>query len=660
MRRSISSALIIVLVPSLGLLACSGSTSDFPDTPDAFAIDVPDPGLSIDAIDDTPGSDDSSEDVPNDPGPPDAATEVHDVTPDTESDVPPTSEPACNGAPDLCARPYDFAVYVTTHNAMSNSAQGWVAPNQAWTIVDQLDAGVRALMLDLHLWDNDETEPQSPWLCHGECVLGNWRLSEALAELRDWLLTNPREVVTLILENYVPGNDVIVAFEDAGLGSLLHEHAPGDPWPTLGRMIDDGRRLVVLADDLKGGDAPWFLHMWTYAWETHWSATTPDDLTCTPNRGDPDNDLFILNHFLTDPFATPKLAGQVNFNPFLLDRALTCRADSGRQPNFVTVDFCDVGDVFDAVATLNAVPWHARDDDLRLNHVQVRGTHNSYHVAPDPPPKAVPQWHYTHAPLDIQLQQQAVRSIELDIHVGQDGGFDVFHMPAIDAGTTCATLDECLRLIKVWSDAHPWHVPLFVLIEPKDELDEEQLDGRYDEIDAAIRAVWPSDRLLTPDDVRGVHATLREALEADGWPTLASVRGQAMFVMLDEDLHRDGYLAGHPNLEGRAMFARGGLGESWGAVLEYGNAERDEVQIAAGVAAGYLVRTTVGGPVDDADDAERQLEIALRNGAHIISTDYPVDPGGAYMVALPDGAPANCNPVTAVDLDPPCRSGDVE
>ena len=40
----------------------------------------------------------------------------------------------------------------------------------AWRVVGQLDAGARALMLDLHLWDNDETEPESAWLCHGECL----------------------------------------------------------------------------------------------------------------------------------------------------------------------------------------------------------------------------------------------------------------------------------------------------------------------------------------------------------------------------------------------------------------------------------------------------------------------------------------------------------
>ena len=36
--------------------------------------------------------------------------------------------------------------------------------------------------------------------------------------------------------------------------------------------------------------------------------------------------------------------------------------------------------------------------------------------------------------------------------------------------------------------------------------------------------------VLTPDDVRGHHATLPEAITQDGWPTLDSARGQVIFA----------------------------------------------------------------------------------------------------------------------------------
>ena len=66
------------------------------------------------------------------------------------------------------------------------------------------------------------------------------------------------------------------------------------------------------------------------------------------------NLLFIFNHFLTDPVALPSLAEQVNYDPLLGDRLQECRTASGRLPNFVTVDFYDIGDLFPAVDALNA------------------------------------------------------------------------------------------------------------------------------------------------------------------------------------------------------------------------------------------------------------------------------------------------------------------
>jgi len=43
----------------------------------------------------------------------------------------------------------------------------------------------------------------------------------------------------------------------------------------------------------------------------------------------------------------------VNFNPFLIDRVMTCQEERGHIPNFVTVDFYHLGDVIDVVSTLN-------------------------------------------------------------------------------------------------------------------------------------------------------------------------------------------------------------------------------------------------------------------------------------------------------------------
>src|SRR5690606_26311301 len=67
--------------------------------------------------------------------------------------------------------------------------------------------------------------------------------------------------------------------------------------------------------------------------------------------------------------------------------------------------------------------------DLRLNGIQVIGSHNSYHVAP---PEAVvgflsrfnrdaEAWNYTHPALSRQLDL-GVRQFELDVYADPEGG----------------------------------------------------------------------------------------------------------------------------------------------------------------------------------------------------------------------------------------------
>lgn len=256
---------------------------------------------------------------------------------------------ACNGATELCARRFDQVVYPTTHNAYSTVAEGFGAPNQMRSLTQQLRDGVRGVMLDVH------DERGRPMLCHGTCLVGKRLLAEGLCDLRRFLDENPREVLTIIFESYVSAAAVEGAFRSAGLLDTVYAHPMGTPWPTLETMISTGKRLVVFTDR-EGGRLPWYHDVWDFAWETPFAATTPAELdTCRANRGTRGNPLFIFNHFLTAPLASPELARMVNFNPFLVNRARRCQQETNAVPNFVTIDYYELGDLFAAVRTLNGL-----------------------------------------------------------------------------------------------------------------------------------------------------------------------------------------------------------------------------------------------------------------------------------------------------------------
>lgn len=253
----------------------------------------------------------------------------------------------CNGDASLCAKRYDQVAYPTTHNAMSNGDEGWAGPNQHHGIARQLDDGIRGLMLDTHY------DGGAAYLCHEYCVLGKEPLAHGLAKIRRFLDLHPQDVVSIIFESYISEADVAAAFADAGLLDYVHAQPVDAPWPTLRTLVDARTRLVVFTDER--GVLPWHHYVWDYASETPYSFETPADLSCRPNRGDPSHSLFILNHFLTQVLGNPAFAEQINHNPLFIDRAEQCRSERDRLPNFVTVDFYDIGDVLAVARTLNGL-----------------------------------------------------------------------------------------------------------------------------------------------------------------------------------------------------------------------------------------------------------------------------------------------------------------
>lgn len=318
------------------------------------------------------------------------------------------------------------------------------------------------------------------------------------------------------------------------------------------------------------------------------------------------------------------------------------------------------GDKSDPVDSQPPVCEDPGDPALRVTHLQALGTHNSYHVEPAQP---VDDSHrYTHAPLDEQLGRLGVRQFELDLHLREGVGFEVFHLPNLDDVTTCLALTDCLAVMKAWSDANPCHAPLMVWLEPKDDLDGlveglSPILGRTDELEAEILSVWPRGRIIAPDDVRGGHATLPEGVAAGGWPSLADSRGKVIFSMLDSGEHRDAYVAGAEALEGRLLFVDAStVTDPFAATLKLDNPTGDAEAISAAVAGGFLVT----GNVDslEADDASNQARVdaALGLGLHFLAGDL-VEPGDGFSVVIPGGNPARCNAVTAPEG---CTSAGIE
>jgi len=241
-------------------------------------------------------------------------------------------------------------------------------------------------------------------------------------------------------------------------------------------------------------------------------------------------------------------------------------------------------------------------------------------------------------------------------------GLKVLHIQDLDYLSTVPTFAEALRQVHDWSHANPGHVPILVLVELKDDpiaalptkplpFDKAALDA----VDAAIRAAFNDREILTPDLVRGDSDTLLAALKGRGWPALDAVRGRVMFALDNEDSIRDLYLADHPSLQGRAMFASVAADHPAAGWIKMNDPVKDFDRIRELVRAGFLVRTRADADTAQAraDDPSRR-EKALASGAQYVSTDYPEPRAdfSPYCVRFPGGIVARANPVVVPDGRP--------
>ena len=333
---------------------------------------------------------------------------------------------------------------------------------------------------------------------------------------------------------------------------------------------------------------------------------------------------------------------------------------------------------------------------VRLNEIQVVGTHNSYHVEPSPAEKALragsgaideTTLEYSFAPLPWQLDREDVRQVELDLWADPEGGayaaprlralagsgpyspamarpgIKVLHIQDYDYRTTCLSFVACLRGIRSWSDAHRGHVPIAILLELKDDRLPSQIPAtvplpwtpeRMDAIDAEIRSVFPRRRIVAPDDVRGGRATLEAAVLHGGWPALADSRGKVMFLMDNAEPYRSRYLAGHRSLRGRLVFTSSTPGQPDAAFIKENDPTSANLErIRDEVRRGYVVRTRADADTREARTADTgRRRQAFASGAQWVSTDYPAPGiaarfGSDYNVRLPHRRPARCNPVNS-------------
>lgn len=353
-------------------------------------------------------------------------------------------------------------------------------------------------------------------------------------------------------------------------------------------------------------------------------------------------------------------------------------------------------------------PAQEKCKDIKINQLQVVGTHNSYAEPVDrkvldlaaPIIKNLMQkydsgmsseqkakfqeYHpngmdfnealnYDH-PDFVQQLNANLRGLELDVYYDPDGnrftnpasyrvlkekgvkdlaphntkgldqpGFKILHMADIDFRSHYPTLKDALTELRTWSEKHPQHTTIFIMVEAKDSgfpifpnsskvLPFTQ--KAYDELDQEIAKYLGKDKIITPKEIQGKFGTLREAVLHNNWPKVENSKGKFIFMLLPgsagtKSTKDNPYLI-NGSLEKRLMFMESEPEDNFAAFILRDNALVRQQEIQQMVKQGFMVRTRADIETYEAkvNDLTRS-KAAFSSGAQVVSTDF-FKPGNTY------------------------------
>ncbi len=269
-------------------------------------------------------------------------------------------------------KPFNQYTWLVSHNAFSSDT---IFSNQyGKSIAEQLQLGVRGLMLDLYDYKN------SVYLCHKNCFLSGYGTFEEQMNqsVIPYLKNNPNAILTIFLEDHSSRENLKTALnkiDDLGKYVFTPQKWFGYPnWPTLSEMIAKDQRLILISENEKNSG-----YYETISGEVHiifgqdinvennWnlgSSIMTHDYSCN-SRWDKIpiftkkasafynswDRLFVMNHFHGVPYASHSEIDN-SFSNLMLREEEYCRPAAHKIPNYIAVDNISRGNA------LEYIEWH--------------------------------------------------------------------------------------------------------------------------------------------------------------------------------------------------------------------------------------------------------------------------------------------------------------
>lgn len=214
------------------------------------------------------------------------------------------------------------------------------------------------------------------------------------------------------------------------------------------------------------------------------------------------------------------------------------------------------------------------DSGIKFNELSFIATHNSYETESvsaytkmcsalsNIVPNLIEDGSGTlnHQTLTEQLNC-GIRSFEIDVEAGKSFGktsFYCMHNPVITMTTSCYDFSLALKEICMWSDYNPNHLPITIMIEPKEKFvpmgNLRWFSAEYaQELDSFLRENL-GDKLFTPSDMLRDYNSFYEMRQNDDWCKVSDMLGKVIVLLHFSGDITPQYIELDPTVRTQAMF----------------------------------------------------------------------------------------------------------
>ena len=160
-------------------------------------------------------------------------------------------------------------------------------------------------------------------------------------QVNDYLEQYPESILTFFLDLDLPIDTLEKVFEEKGLIKYFHRQPNNGEWPTINEMVQSQKRIVLFTMESIFNRPDWLHPVWDFAVEPYFSLFEAPNFLGEFLKGDPKNDLLIINDFNIPSNRIEKNPVYIidqNTNHYLLSHCLTIWRNTGKAPNFIFLD----------------------------------------------------------------------------------------------------------------------------------------------------------------------------------------------------------------------------------------------------------------------------------------------------------------------------------